>query len=169
MGKWLVIISMLTSMHESTCSYLQTDPEVLNSIGTLSFTTSEDMMKVINSILTDPNVDPLEILEHLDAIGLKTNNKNIQKLVKYIKTLIIEISKKIDANKTSKALNDAQMEVAIKGIILKCATTSGTLNLVAPVEKTLGSMDKTTKKQTLDELEERIKRSRFHNKYFENK
>ncbi len=166
LGKWLVIIGMLTSVHTYTKSSLQTDPLILATIGALSFNKPEDMSYVINSILTDPTVDPLEILEHLETIGIQTSNKNIQKLVKYIKTLIIEITKKIDANKINNALNDAQMEVAIKGIILKCASNSGTLNLVSPVEKSLSSKSKQEKKQILDELEERIKNSKYHHKYF---
>ena len=175
MGKWLVIISVLagaqthaspTHTHAHTHEYLTTDPHLLAQIGAYSFTVADDVQKVIEHILQDTSADPLEIFEHLEIIGDQTNNKNIQKLVKFIRTIIVEITKKVRANKENKALNDDQMEVAIKGIILKYATQMGTLKLINPVEKSFASMSKTTKKAKLDELEVRIEKSRFHNKYF---
>jgi len=158
MGKWLVIVSMLTHISAHAEDYLQTDPQLLAKIGAFSFNTPDHAMAVIEAIITNPNTDPLEILEHLEEIGNTTNNETIKVLVTFIKNLIIELTKEENKNK-----NDAQK----KSIILKHACKNKkTLDLINPVDKMFDNYTKETRKQLILELEQRIKKSRFHHKYF---
>ena len=104
---------------------------ILAEIVALSFDKPQDVQKVIEHILNDETLDPLEILEHLEETGNKTGNKNIKKLVSFVRALIIELT-----NAQIKTESEA------KKIVLKIATKEGALKLIDPVQKALASLDK---------------------------